>query len=226
MSAFFCPTTDMREIQILMPSGKRLPVFAPVLAPGGGISRVSTLPTLHLLIARPDHIGTGRASRCTTRSCGRCGSGKSAFRSGKIIGYDVNIFVDFVRESSTFGFILAREGPLYRGDPEGGARAGGKRRFKIRAQSRRGNKEGCVDDRSGQTGKRQGGKGALFRQVQHGPCGFTLAGPFWPNKANRRFWPNKANGRFARPNNGLEPGRAGFPSGTVRHPLSRIAGTA
>ena len=34
----------------------------------------------------------------------------------------MNIFVDLVRESSTFGFILAREGPLYRGDPEGGAR--------------------------------------------------------------------------------------------------------
>ena len=63
----------------------------------------------------------------------------------------------------------------------------------------------------------QGGKRALVRQVQHGPYGFAVAGPFWPNKANPRF---------ARPNNGLHPGHAGFPSGTFRHPLSRLAGTA
>ena len=100
--------------------------------------------------------------------------------------------------------------------------SGGKRRFKIRAPPRRGNEEGCADGRSGQAGKRQGGKRALVR------TGFALAGPFWPNKANRRFWPNKANRRCARPDDGLRPGRAGsrVPSGTFRYPLSRVAGTA
>ena len=71
---------------------------------------------------------------------------------------------------------------------------------------RRGNGRGCADGTSWKTSKWQGGKRALF-----------LARPFWPNKANRRL---------ARRNHGLRPGRAGFPSGTIRRALSRLAGTA
>ena len=153
---------------------------------------MSTLPTLHLLIARPDHIGPGRACRCTTRSCGRCGSGELAFRSGKIIGYDVNISVDFVRESSTFGFILAREGPLSRGDPEGGARLAFPRLRSQRRLGRFGNRppgtaanEGSRSGRKTRRGNEQecaDGKVGRVRQVRHGPCGSALAGPFGRTK--------------------------------------------
>ena len=80
-----------------------------------GLAHSASKMRVNALVALDPTYGL-RASRCTasrdTRPLELAPWGRSPAKNN---GYDVKIFVAFVRESSTFGPILAREGPFLEG---------------------------------------------------------------------------------------------------------------